>query len=151
MADAYAADLILPPFMVHPRLESMGDLSLEGLADLAGKFSASVTATSIRAMRLSRQPLILVAHNLYGRKWQWPTVNIGGLRVRDDLDPRATAFTSLLGGETVGPAKKQPADYWFDRRHVAQFDVRVQSLRTVDGEVLTLLRVLDPRMVEIYG
>ena len=28
--------------------------------------------------------------------------------------------------------------------------MRVQSVRTIDGEVLTLVRVLDPRMVGIY-
>jgi len=36
-------------------------------------------------------------------------------------------------------------------RHGEQFDVRVQSFRTVEGEVLTLLRLLDPKMIEIYG
>jgi hypothetical protein len=30
-------------------------------------------------------------------------------------------------------------------------DAERLSLRTVEGEVLTLLGVLDPKMVEIYG
>jgi hypothetical protein len=30
-------------------------------------------------------------------------------------------------------------------------DRMTQSFRTVEGEVLTLLRVLDPKMTEIYG
>jgi hypothetical protein len=151
LADAYAADLILPPFMVGPRLEGLGDISLDSLVDLARQFSASVTATAIRAMRMTRQPLVLVAHNLFGRKWQWPSIAVGGLRVRDDVDARSTAFASLLGGNRAGPAKREPANYWFDRRHVEQFAVRVQTIRTIDGEVLTLLRVLEPKMVEIYG
>src|SRR5258708_27720122 len=44
-ADAYSGDLILPPFMVGPRLERMGEISLEGIANLASDFNASVTAT----------------------------------------------------------------------------------------------------------
>jgi hypothetical protein len=55
---------------------------------------------------------------------------------------------SLAGVNRVGPAKKESASYWFDRRHIEQFDVRVQS---VQGEALTLLQILDSRMIEIYG
>jgi hypothetical protein len=137
--------------MISPRLERLGDVSLDGIVELAGQFSASVTATAIRAMRMTRQPLILVAHNLFGRKWQWPSITVGRMRVRDDVDARSSAFASMLGGNRSGPVKVEAANYWFDRRHVEQFNVRIQSVRTIDGEVLTLLRVLDPRMVEIYG
>jgi Zn-dependent peptidase ImmA (M78 family) len=150
-ADAYSGDLILPPFMVGPRLETMGEISLDGIADLASKFKASVTATAIRTMRMTRQPLILIAHNLLGRNWQWPSISAGRMRARDDVDSRSSAFISMAGGTKATSARKEPANYWFDRRHVEQFDVRVQSFRTVEGEVLTLLRVLDPKMTEIYG
>jgi Zn-dependent peptidase ImmA (M78 family) len=150
-ADAYSGDLILPPFMVKPRLERLGEISLDGIAELALQFKASVTATGIRTVRITRQPLILVAHNLLGRMWQWPSITAGQIRVRDDVDARSLAFVSMLGGNKVSAARKQPANYWFDRRHIEQFDVRVQSFHTVDGEVLTLLRVLDPKMVDIYG
>jgi hypothetical protein len=151
LADAYAGDLVLPPFMIGPRLERLGDISLDGIYELAGQFSTSVTAAAIRAMRMTRQPLILVAHNLFGRKWQWPSVTVGRMRVRDDVDARSSAFVSLVGGNRAAANKREPAHYWFDRRHVEQFDVRVQSLRTVEGEVLTLLRITDPKMTEIYG
>lgn len=151
LADAYAGDLLLPPFMIGPRLERMPELSLDEIAELAAQFKASVTATAIRVMRMSRQPLILISHNLYGRRWQWPSVTAGRMRVRDDVDARSSAFSSLLTGKKVPSARKEPANYWFDRRHVEQFDVRVQSLRTADGELLTLLRILDPKMIDIYG
>jgi IrrE N-terminal-like domain len=150
-ADAYSGDLILPPFMVGPRLERMGEISLDGLADLASDFKASVTATAIRTIRMTRQPLILVAQDLFGRNWQWPSITAGRMRVRDDVDSRSSAFTSMVGGNNAATPRKEPANYWFDRRHVEQFDVKVQSFRTVEGEVLTLLRVLDPKMTEIYG
>ena len=150
-ADAYSGDLILPPFMVGPRLERMGEISLDGIADLASQFKASVTATAIRTVRMTRQPLILVAHNLLGRRWQWPSITAGQMRVRDDVDARSSAFVSMMGGSKTSAARKEPANYWFDRRHIEQFDVSVKSIRTIEGEVLTLLRVLDPRMTEIFG
>ena len=151
LADAYAGDLILPPFMVGPKLDRLGEISLDGVAEIAAQFKASITATAIRCVRMTRQPLILVAHNLLGRMWQWPSITAAGIRVRDDVDSRSSSFVSLLSGNRVSAARKEPANYWFDRRHIEQFDLRVQSVRTVEGEVLTLLRVLDPKMVEIYG
>jgi Zn-dependent peptidase ImmA (M78 family) len=151
LADAYSADLILPPFMVAPRLERLGDVTMEGIIELARNFSTSVTATAIRIVRMTRQPLILVASNLYGRKWQWPSIAAGGLKIREDLDARASAFSAVLTTGRVGQAKKEPANYWFDRRHVEKFEVRVQSIRTTEGEILTLLRILDPKMIDIYG
>jgi Zn-dependent peptidase ImmA (M78 family) len=150
-ADAYSGDLILPPFMVGPRLERIGEISLDSIADLASDFNASVTATAVRTIRMTRQPLILVAHNLFGRNWQWPSITAGQMRVRDDVDSRSSAFISMAGSNKAAHPRKEPANYWFDRRHVEQFDIRVQSFRTVEGEVLSLLRVLDPKMVDIYG
>lgn len=150
-ADAYSGDLILPPFMVGPRLDRLGEISLDGIADLASNFKASVTAAAIRAMRMTRQPLILVAHNLLGRTWQWPSITAGRMRIRDDLDSRSSAFIAMAGDSKTTATRKEPANYWFDRRHVEQFDLRVQSFRTSEGEVLTLIRLLDPRIIEIYG
>jgi Zn-dependent peptidase ImmA (M78 family) len=150
-ADAYSGDLILPPFMVGPRLDRMGEISLDSIADLASAFNASVTAAAIRSIRMTKQPLILVAHNLFGRNWQWPSITAGQIRVRDDVDSRSSAFISMVGGNKAAHPRKEPANYWFDRRHVEQFDIKVQSFRTVEGEVLSLLRVLDPKMIDIYG
>lgn len=150
-ADMYSGDLILPPFMVKPRLEQMGEISLNGIADLATQFKASVTATAIRTVRMTKQPLILVAHNLLGQRWQWPSITAGGMRVRDDVDSRSSAFISMIGGNKAANVRKEPANYWFDRRHVEQFELRVQSFRTIEGEVLSLIRLLDPKMIEIYG
>ena len=150
-ADAYSGDLILPPFMVAPRLERMGEISLDGIAALASDFNASVAAAAIRTIRMTRQPLILVAHDLLGRNWQWPSITAGRMRIRDDVDSRSSAFISMVGSNKAANPRKEPANYWFDRRHIEQFEVRVQSFRTNEGEVLTLIRVLNSKMTEIYG
>jgi hypothetical protein len=56
-------------------------------------------------------------------------------RVRDDLDSRSSAFVAMAAGSKAPPARKEPANYWFDRRHVEQFELRVQSFRTVADEL----------------
>src|SRR5258707_8350230 len=115
-------------------LAPAGSFWVEGMDDLAPKSKAGVAATAIRTVRITRQPLILVAHNLLGRNWQWPSITAGQMRVRDDLDSRSSAFISMVAGCKATKPRKEPANYWFDRRHVEQFDVRVQSFRTIDGE-----------------
>lgn len=137
--------------MVSPRLDALGDLTLDGIAEVAKKFDASVTATAIRAIGMTRQPLILVAHNLFGRRWQWPSITAGRIKVRDDVDGRSASFIAALAGRSTNGARKEPAHYWFDRRHIEQLDVRAQSFKTAEGEMLTLLRILDPKMIDIYG
>lgn len=150
-ADAYSGDLILPPFLVEPKLRSVSDITLHVAIELAQQFSASVTATAIRIIRMTRQPLILIAQDLAGKRWQWPSIGAGNLQIRDDIDLRSSATVALAGINRIGTAKREPANYWFDRRHVEQFDVRVQSIRTAEGEALTLLRILDAKMIDIYG
>jgi hypothetical protein len=53
--------------------------------------------------------------------------------VREDIDLRSSATVALSGVNRIGAPKKESASYWFDRRHVEQFDVRVQSVRTAEG------------------
>lgn len=151
VADAYAADLILPPFMLRPILQALNDISFEAVLEIAHRFSTSLTSAAIRIVRMTDQPVILVAHNLFGKKWQWPSANAGRLRVREDLDPRASAFSAISRNERVGPARKEPANYWFDRRHIEQFDVKSQTIQTLEGELLTLVRIPDKRLLDIYG
>ncbi|MFM9863454.1 MAG: ImmA/IrrE family metallo-endopeptidase [Micropepsaceae bacterium] len=151
VADAYAADLLLPPFLFAPRLSSQQKVTLEGLVALADEFSTSLTATAIRAMRLTKDPVIVVAHNLLGKRWQWPSGTTLGLAVRPDVDPRSSAFASMLGAGRLAPAKREPAGYWFDRRHIDQFELLVQTVKTAEGEALSLVRIVDPKLIEIYG
>jgi len=150
LADAYSADLLLPPYIINPRIEKLPQLNLHCIRALADEFGTSVTSTAIRTMRVTKDAAILVAHNLWGRKWQWSSLSAAGLRVRDDVDSRSSAILAIET-KTLTNERKEPASYWFDRRHIEQFDVRVQSMTTAEGESLSLIRITEPRMIEIYG
>jgi hypothetical protein len=73
MADVYSADLILPPYLIKPKLQAIGEVSLDAIVGLSQEFSASLAATGIRIMRMTREPLILISQDLAGTKWQWPS------------------------------------------------------------------------------
>jgi len=152
LADSYSADLLLPPFLFGPKIESEARITLGLLREVSDAFDASLTSTAIRAMRMTKQPLILIGHDLAGRRWQWPSITATNLRIRDDIDVRSSAFTVVSSSKpVVTPLRKEPANYWFDRRHIEQFDVQVESIRTHDGEALTLLRIPDGKLIDIYG
>lgn len=74
---------------------------------------------------------------------------VGGLRVRDDIDLRSRLSVSLAGVNRVGPAKRKRASYWFDRRQLEQVGSKASGRSRANS--LTLLRILDPKMVIIYG
>lgn len=57
----------------------------------------------------------------------------------------------MVGSNKRFATRKEPANEWSDRKHIEQFELRVQSVPAVDGEVVTLLRVLDPKIIDIYG
>jgi hypothetical protein len=63
-------------------------------------------------MRTTRQPLILVSQDLAGRRWQWPSIGAGRLRVRDDIDLRSSALIALAGVNRIrdGLARDSYAD-----------------------------------------
>lgn len=151
VADVYAADLLLPPFMVAPRLVELEPIRMESVVEVARTFSTSLTAAAIRIMRITKDPVILVAHSLYGKRWQWPSITAAGISIRSDIDARSSALYAAAGVGKLTPPKKEPAGYWFDRRHIDQFEVSVQNMRTGEGEALSLVRIVDERLLAIYG
>ena len=66
VADAYSADLILPPFMIVPKMREMGEVALDGIIGPAQEFKTSLTAAAIRVMRMTRAPHI--GRSGYGRR-----------------------------------------------------------------------------------
>ena len=62
-ADAFASDLILPNYLLLPRLRKLRRLTLALARDLGGEFGASLTATLIKTVQLNCFPLVIVCHD----------------------------------------------------------------------------------------
>jgi hypothetical protein len=71
---------------MKPKLQAIRGISLDVVVGLSQEFKASLAATGIRIMRMTREPLILIAQDLAGTKWQWPGITVGRLKVREDID-----------------------------------------------------------------
>ena len=140
-ADQFASDLILPNYIIRPRIAQMKKLSLSGAREIADEFNASVTATLLKLADADYFPIVVVCHDRRRRRWfrRAPMVP-GWWFPKDDLDAESFAFEMLFGGgaESSYP-RKIGADAWFEFRNLQRYEVQEQSFLLPNEEVLTLL------------
>jgi Zn-dependent peptidase ImmA (M78 family) len=142
-ADDFASDLILPPFMVAPRLRKMKRPTLAGARELAEEFRASLTATLVKMTVLNRFPLVIVCHNKTRRRWFERSKMIQPWWFPSKTIDRQTFAADMLfnGAAEENFPRKMPADAWFDFKGCDRFLVEEQSFLLPNEEVLTVLKL----------
>ena len=68
VADAYAADLLMPRYIFEPMARQFEKFSFKSIASLADAFNASLTAAAIRLIELDRLRGFVICHTPRGRK-----------------------------------------------------------------------------------
>jgi hypothetical protein len=150
VADAYAADLLMPRYLFAPRAAAIDRLSFGTIGQLAEAFKTSLTATAIRLVDLDQFSGFVVCHTLRGRKWfaRAPRVPRHWYP-RDDLDAKSSAFGIQFGNRPDdGAPRKIGADAWFDRQGAARFMVREQTVHVTRDETLSLVVLDDKEMLD---
>ncbi len=140
-ADGFASDLLLPGYLVRSYFNKIKSLSLRAVRDIATEFKASLTATLIRLVDEDQFPIAIVCHGQGGRRWgkRSPSVE-GWWKFRDDIDPESFAFELLYkGGDDQPHPRLIGADAWFDFRGADRYEIREQSYRVPNDEIITLL------------
>jgi Zn-dependent peptidase ImmA (M78 family) len=145
-ADSFASDLILPNYLVDPRLRKIKRLTLAAARELAHEFSASLTATLFKMTLLNRFPMMIVCNNKTKRRWfeSSPMIQPWWKWPNKTLDRQTFAAEMLFNGaaEQNFP-RKMPADAWFDFKGCDRHEVEEQSFLLPDDEVLTVLKLPD--------
>lgn len=152
VANTFAADLLMPKYLFAPVARAYSKLNFKTVADIAGVFRTSLTATAIRLVDWGHSPALLVCHSSLGRKWftRGPDVPSRWFP-RDNLDADSFAFGVLHGGQPDDTMPRRiGAEAWFDRWEAQKHDVYEQTVRTGDGEVLTLILITDSPMLKEY-
>jgi hypothetical protein len=142
-ADRFASDLILPNYLLLPRLSKVKRVTLSLVRELREEFQASLTATLLKLVKSNRFPIMIVCHGQQGRCWfQRADMVPGWWFPSDDLDAESFAFELLFGGidENSFP-RKIGADAWFTFRNADRYELQEQSFRLPNDEVLTLLTI----------
>jgi hypothetical protein len=118
LADAYAADLLMPNYLFRPLARQQSKLTFKAVGALAETFKTSYSATAIRLVESNQFPALLVCHSMQGRKWF-----ARAPRVPDhwypngQLNAARCAFNVLFGSKPDDSMpRKIGADAWFAGR-----------------------------------
>lgn len=149
VANDYASDLLLPRYLLDPMLRGVQKPTLKAVREVATAFDASLTATLIKIIESDRYPMMIVCHATKGRRWFQPSPGVPSRWFpRDDLDPESCAFALLFGsGPEEGFPRRIGADAWFDRPEAQRYELLEQSYALPNSEVMTVLLMVDPKMV----
>ena len=148
-ADRFAADLLMPDFLLRESLRVQKRLDLRTIEAIASEYGVSRSAAGIRLVERDFEPSLLVCHGPGGRKWFVRSASVDQKWFpRDELDASSSAMDVLFGGadddrflSTIG------ADAWFDRYGAERLELKEQSFRTTADEILTLLVLTDESML----
>ena len=149
-ANGFAADLILPAYLVRPMALRHPRLTVAAVRSIADAFQATVTATAIRIVEMDTSPAMVIMYGTRGRQW------FARSRMVSDkwfpmVEPHHESYAHDLlhcsGTEQSSP-RKIGADAFFDRREAEMYEVEEQSIRVGEQEVITLIHFRDGDMLE---
>ncbi|HEV2855673.1 MAG TPA: ImmA/IrrE family metallo-endopeptidase [Thermoanaerobaculia bacterium] len=144
-ANRYAADLLLPEPLF--KIDARGkDMLLVTARELADRYQASLTATTIRLVELGSFPGMVVCMEQGRRRWfvRGPDVPSSVWPV-EKLQRGSLAYELMEGGKAVGPIDVE-ASNWIDHPDAERFPISEDSVRSGDF-VLSLLWWKDERQL----
>jgi hypothetical protein len=137
-ANAFAAELLLPRFLVGQQLAE-GPLSFDAVVQIRELFATSITATAIRLVELARFPAMLICNAHGKRSWFCRGGGVPERLFPSERPGRATRVARMrleVGERQSGTVC---ADEWFDLPAARGHEVHEDSLVVVDRQSLTLL------------
>ncbi len=140
-ADKFSANLLLPNYILKPYLNQFKKLSFDSIRKTAKSFGTSIPATAISLVERSSWPAVLVCNGQSGRKWFTRNPKIPNhFFPKDELHYDSSAMDVLYGREhDQTTPRKIGANKWFNCRESYNMNIYEQSIRTMEGDVLTLL------------
>lgn len=148
-ADVYAADLLMPEYIFRPLLLKEKRPTFELVDSLGEAFSTSRTATVRRLIDLSPWPCLVVCHGQQGRRWFRRSQDVPDHWFpRNEIDAESSALDVLYGRATQTTPTIIGADAWFDRWDADRYTVTEQSVRSFEGDVLSLVTLRDAGMLD---
>ena len=150
-ANSFAADLLLPGFLLAPLARARPKLTTTVVRELADEFQTTKSATALRLVGLGLHPVLAISYSRSaGKQWfaRSPLVPERWFP-GPELNHQTYAFDLLhgRGGELANP-RKVGADAFFDRYGADRYEIQEQSFKTGDDTILTLVTLIDGDMLE---
>lgn len=122
-ANEFAAALLLPGQLFQPLCDQK-DPSLDHIAELAHKFDTSLTATALRYIRFTEEPVALVYTEDQYIKWVGRST---ALRERQMfIDSRRRLHSTSMAARLSQERRHVHADIWFDNKKLDD-DARIME------------------------
>ena len=149
VADRFASSLLMPDYLFRPIARAFTKADFNTVREIADQFGTSNTATAIRLVEDNYFVACLVCHGCDGRKWFARSSEVPARWFPSkDLSQDSFAFDMLFGSATEQTfPRKVGADAWFDRRDASDYEVREQTIRTSDKEILSIILIEDQEML----
>ncbi len=149
IADDYASDLLLPRFMLEPMMRTVPKPTIRAMRGVADAFDASLTATLLKVVETDRWPMIVVCSSPKGRRWFRSSSSVPRRWFPNEgLDEESCASALLRGGAEEAFSRRIGADAWFEVRGAGEFEILEQSYAVPNGEVVTILQIVDEEMLD---
>lgn len=152
IANRFAADLLLPPFLFKPLArDTQGTLA--GVRTLADQFRTSLTATVLRFVEFGPHQSMAVMHSPAGIEWHRGSNEIDGrFWPCKQLDEYSFAY-DLITGRTSEPASGVvDADVWINHPQAGRYELFESSMLVSPDRVLSLLWWKNEKMIsELLG
>ncbi|MEE8524080.1 MAG: ImmA/IrrE family metallo-endopeptidase [Thermoanaerobaculia bacterium] len=139
-ANRWAADLLMPTSLFVPDAEGR-EMTFATVRELARRYRTSLTATAFRLIEHGSFPAMLVCSRR-GEHWPWfkrGTHLIRGIYPVPEPDAGSVAFELLRGLRDEPGSVEVEAKAWITRPDSWWFTLREDSVRTGNGDVLSLL------------
>jgi uncharacterized protein DUF955 len=146
-ANAFAAELIMPEFLMRPMVDGQ-PITFKTVDAVMNSFQVSRTAAAIRLVQLGSSDSMLVCHGREGRRWFAASRRVEGhLWPFDQLSPETDAHDILHGRAGSGRSQTVDADDWINHPAAVRYTIHEHSVQAGDV-VLSLLWWKDASMVE---
>ena len=139
LANAFAAELLLPASMLLPRLAGKQPV-LETVQGLAGTFRSSMTSTACRIVEMRTHPLMVVCSTKTNRRWYKAATELAELaKPLKYLGKDTLAFKLFNEAGYQGQVEEVDADAWIDHPDAADYEIVESSFRVTDDLVVSVL------------
>ncbi len=148
-ANRFAAELLMPAFMLKPVLRDFRKFDMRAVIGVANLFNVSKTAMAYRLVELEHEPCILAAYGKDGYLWHISSKSIDRRWwPRRVLDPQSSAYSIIFENAPDDTTMSDiDGDTWFDVAWADQVEIGEQSFRVSDDVVMTLLVARSDRML----
>lgn len=148
LADSYAADLLLPQYLLRSNLTDLRRLDFATVLSNATEFDTSVTATALRLVELGPVPALLICHGVNGRKWfvRGPSLP-DEWYPNEDLDPSSSCFPAVFGKEQRTRPRTVIASAWLSGWWAERYRVTEEAFKISESDTIVLVGITDPNMI----